>query len=349
MIIRAVLKPRFKTGPLEDPKGFRDSLVRWFSKEGKDYPWRRTQDPYEVLISEVMLQQTQIATVLGKGYYTRFLETFPDVASLASADDDSLLKAWEGLGYYRRVRMLRDTARAVVDGHGGNFPEAEADLMKLPGIGRYTTGALRAFAFGVPAVLVDGNVARVLARLMDFSEPIDDGSGLKQIWFWAEQLADAKRPRPYHAALMELGQTFCRPANPDCLNCPVSRFCKSSEPSSLPVKGKKTKITDVVEHAIWLRDASGRILLHQGAGKRRTGLWQLPVRPADELSKLAILTEHRYGITRYRVSLKVHDGGRLNSRFKPGPGDAWVDVEEVQTLAMAAPFRKVVERLLVDF
>lgn len=349
MIIRAVLKPRFETAPLVDPKGFRDALVRWFSKEGKDYPWRRTQDPYEILISEVMLQQTQIATVLGKGYFTRFLETFPDVASLAAADDASLLKAWEGLGYYRRVRMLRDTARAVIEGHGGKFPKEESELMKLPGIGRYTTGALRAFAFGVPAVLVDGNVARVLARLMDFSDPIDDGAGLKQIWTWAEQLADAKRPRAYHAALMELGQTRCRPGVPDCLSCPVARFCKSREPAALPVKGKKTAITDVEEHALWLRDTRGRVLLHQGSGKRRTGLWQLPVREAGELESLPILTEHRYGITRYRVTLKVHDGGKARPRFQPAEGDSWVEVETIRSLAMAAPFRKVVERLLADF
>ena len=343
-----MLKPRFETDPLEDPKGFRDALVRWFSEEGKDYPWRRTQDPYEILVSEVMLQQTQIATVLGKGYYTRFLETFPNVAALAAAGDAALLKAWEGLGYYRRVRMLRDTARAVIEEHEGNFPKEEAELMKLPGVGRYTTGALRAFAFGVPAVLVDGNVARVLARLMDFSEPIDDGSGLKRIWTWAGQLADAKQPRSYHAALMELGQTRCRPGVPDCLSCPLARFCKSREPAALPVKGKKTAITDVEEHALWLRDPEGRILLHQGSGNRRTGLWQLPVRKAGELDSHPILAEHRYGITRYRVTLKVHDAGIARARFKPAEGDCWVEAESIHSLAMAAPFRKVVERLLAD-
>jgi A/G-specific adenine glycosylase len=143
-----VLKPRFETDALEDPLEFRQALVRWFSKNAKDYPWRRTCDPYAILVSEVMLQQTQIATVLGKGYYTKFLQTFPDVEVLAGADDAVLLKAWEGLGYYRRVRMLRETARAVIAEHGGVFPEDVEMLMKLPGIGRYTAGALRAFVFG---------------------------------------------------------------------------------------------------------------------------------------------------------------------------------------------------------
>jgi len=343
-----VLKPRCETSALSGRKAFRDSLVRWFSKNAKDYPWRRTSDPYEILVSEVMLQQTQIATVLGKGYYTRFLEVFPDVAALAAAEDASLLKAWEGLGYYRRVRMLRETARAVIADHGGEFPEEVDALMKLPGIGRYTAGALRAFAFGKPAVLVDGNVARVLARVMDFSDPVDQTAGLKQIWDWAGDLADEKRPRAYHAALMELGQTLCRPGQPDCLNCPVGKFCATSAPGDLPVKGRKTEITAVEEHALWLRDGHGRVLLHHEGGKRRTGLWKLPVREAAEISRLPVLAEHRYGITRYKVTLRVHDGTKLRT-FREMPGDAWKLPDEIPALAMAAPFRRVVERLLVDF
>ena len=156
--------------------------------------------------------------------------------------------------------------------------------MRLPGIGRYTAGALRAFAFGLPAVLVDGNVSRVLSRLMDSAEPIDETPGIKQIWQWAEELADPKRPRAYHAALMELGQTVCRPGIPDCLRCPVAGFCKARQPELLPVKARKTAITAVDEHAVWLRDAKGRVLLHHEAGKRRTGLWKLPVREAAEIA-----------------------------------------------------------------
>lgn len=347
-MVGRVLKPRFQSCPLEDPEGFRGALGRWFSKHGKDYPWRRTREPYEILVSEVMLQQTQIATVLGKGYYTRFLERFPDVVALANADDDSLLKAWEGLGYYRRVRMLRDTARAVIERHGGVFPSDLDGLLALPGIGRYTAGALRAFAFRKPAVLVDGNVARVLARLMDFAEPVDESRGLQQVWEWAEKLADPRHPARHHAALMELGQTHCRPASPDCLACPVSAYCRTREPSGLPVKTRKTGVTAVTEHALWLRDSRGRILMHREAGQRRTGLWKLPLREEAEVSHLPRIAEHRYTITRYRVTMRVYDG-----RAKPKPrakdGDVWVREEEISALAMAAPFRKVVERLLADF
>lgn len=344
-----MLKPRYQQCVLDGRPGFRNALVRWFGRHGKDYPWRRTLDPHAILVSEVMLHQTQIATVLGKGYYTRFLAAFPDLQALAAADDAALLKAWEGLGYYRRARMLRATAQAVLTDFGGVFPQDLPGLMRLPGVGRYTAGAVRAFAFEAPAVLVDGNVTRVLARLMGCAAAVDEAAGLAQIWRWAEALADAKRPRVYHAALMELGQVVCRPGVPDCGRCPVARYCQASAPEDLPVKARKTAITAVAEHALWLRDGAGRLLLHQEGGRRRTGLWKLPTREALEISQLPVLIEHRYSITRYRVSLQVHDGRELGRAFHPADGDAWREPEEVHTLAMAAPFRRVVERLLEDF
>ncbi|WP_348213606.1 A/G-specific adenine glycosylase [Luteolibacter sp.] len=340
-----MLKPMMKSGALKNREGFREALADWFSQNGKDYPWRRTKDAYAVLISEVMLQQTQIATVLGRGFYTRFLETFPDVESLAAAEDERLLKAWEGLGYYRRVRMLRETARAVIAEHGGEFPTELEALMKLPGVGRYTAGALRAFAFDLSSAVVDGNVARVLSRVMDFSAPVDDTSGNKQMWEWAEALADPQRPRIYNSALMELGQTICRPGVPDCLSCPVASFCKTREPENLPVKRQKTTVTQVDEHALWLRDGDGRLLLHREGGKRREGLWKLPTRDAAEISNLPVLDEHRYTITRYRVMLRVHDASGLK-RFKTADGEVWQEAEAVLALAMPSPFRRVIERLL---
>lgn len=344
-----MLKPRHEINVLDAPEKFRDALARWFGKNGKDYPWRRTRVPYEVLISEVMLQQTQIATVLGKGYYTRFLAAFPDVEALAVAEDAPMLKAWEGLGYYRRARMLRETARAVVAEYGGEFPSGLEELMRLPGIGRYTAGALRAFAFGLPAVVVDGNVSRVLTRLMDCGKPIDDGVGIKRVWGWAAELADAKRPSVYHAALMELGQSACRPGVPDCLTCPVSKFCKTTTPERLPLKRSKVSITAVDEHALWLRDGDGRLLMHHESGNRRTGLWKLPVRELAEVQHLPLLTEQRYAITRYRVTLRVYDGNTPASACQLTTGDVWVDPDEVPVLALAAPFRRVVEELLADF
>ena len=341
-----MLKPKLKSDALKGRVAFREALTSWFAANGRDYPWRRTREPYAILISEVMLQQTQIATVLGREFYTRFLETFPDVAALAAADDERLLKAWKGLGYYRRVRMLRETARAVLAEHGGEFPVALEALLKWPGVGRYTAGALRAFAADLPAVVVDGNVARVLSRVMDFSGPVDDTTGQKRIWEWAEALADPRRPRIYHSALMELGQKICRPGVPDCLSCPVAGFCKTREPESLPVKRQKTVIAAVDEHALWLRDRKGRLLLHREGGKRREGLWKLPTRAAAEISHLPVLDEHRYSITRYRVTLRVHDGAAVRKNFQLAAGEVWQDAGEVLALAMPSPFRRTILRLL---
>jgi len=346
---RRVLKPRFSRCALDEPEEFREALHAWFSEHARDYPWRRTREPYPVLVSEVMLQQTQIATVLGKGYYQRFLERFPDIRTLAATDDTSLLKAWEGLGYYRRARMLRETARAVIERHGGIFPHDPDDLMALPGIGHYTAGALRAFAFGLPAVLVDGNVNRVLARLMDFPEAVDGSAGIRQIRTWAGSIADPERPRSYHAALMELGQTICRPGTPDCLECPVAGFCRSREPAGLPIKSPRTRVSDVDEHAVWLCGTDGMILLHQESGKRRTGLWKLPLREPDEVRGLPVITVECYPITRYRVTLRVHDAGKRKSRIRPRDGDVWVAADAWRALAIAAPFRRVLERLMTDF
>jgi A/G-specific adenine glycosylase len=328
---------------IERREAFRDALVKWFSRDGKDYPWRRTRDAYEVLVSEVMLQQTQIATVLGKGYYTRFLAMFPSVAVLAAAPDASLLKAWEGLGYYRRARMLRETARAVIAKHEGKFPQETPDLLGLPGVGPYTAGALRAFAFDLPGTVVDGNVVRVLARLMNFTSPVDTAPGHRQIWQWAEALEDKQRPRLYNSAMMELGQTRCRPGVPDCGGCPVAGFCQVQAPACLPVKLRKTLITKVDEHALWLRDDGGRVLLHCENGTRRTGLWKLPTRTAAQIAHLPVVADQHYAITRYRVRLRVHLGQHGEVLAE---GEAWLLPEEIEHLPMPSPFRKVLLELL---
>jgi A/G-specific adenine glycosylase len=244
--------------------------------------------------------------------------------------------------------MLRETARAVIAEHGGKFPTELETLQKLPGVGPYTAGALRAFASNLPAAVVDGNVARVLSRVMDFSAPVDDTPGQKQIWEWAEALADPANSRIYHSALMELGQKICRPGVPDCLSCPVASFCRTPAPETLPVKRQKTTVTAVNEHALWLFDKNGRLLLHREQAKRREGLWKLPTRHAEEISTLPVLDEHRYTITRYRVTLRVHDGASLRKNFRPGHGEVWQAPEDVLALAMPAPFRRVIERLLSE-
>ncbi|GAA5482013.1 endonuclease III [Haloferula sargassicola] len=326
-------------GVLEDPVGFRQALVAWFQKNGRDYPWRRTRDPYAVLVSEVMLQQTQIATVLGRGFYARFMERFPDVETLAAAGDDELLKAWEGLGYYRRARFLREAARAVVGRHGGRFPEDPEEIRALPGVGRYTAGAVLSFAFDQPAAIVDGNVARVLSRLMDFHEPID-GPGLKSVWAWAGELVDPRHPRLFNSGLMELGQTCCRPGVPDCLACPVGKWCATREPERLPVKAKKVAMTEVTEHLVFAR-RGGRVLLRKIDEGRRAGMWRLPEREAA--ADWPELGRWKYGITRYRVTMVVHDPP---APMRAAAGEAWKRLDEIDGLVLPPTDRKALGQLL---
>lgn len=340
------MSARNKIDPLRSPADFRATLATWFVREGRDYPWRQTTDPWAILVSEVMLQQTRVATVLGKGYFTRFLARFPDPASLADADDPTLLRAWEGLGYYRRARLLRETARAVVDRHGGNFPADPAVLLALPGIGRYTAGAVLSFAFGIPAPVVDGNVARVLARLFDFRDPVDSGTGPATLWQLAADLLDPADPRTFNSALMELGQTICRTGKPACPGCPVKRFCQTKDPAALPARKPRPQATAVAEHALFCRRPDGALLLQQARG-RREGLWQLPVRTKAATAGLPLLQSFRYSITRYRVTLHVHAcAPPALPAPDPGATEAWHPHSGLAALPMAAPFRKALHSLL---
>ncbi|MGJ8643159.1 MAG: A/G-specific adenine glycosylase [Luteolibacter sp.] len=341
------VKSRCVGSLLDNQDDFRRVLAVWFGKVGKDFPWRRTHEPYAILVSEMMLQQTQVATVLGKGYYTRFLEKFPNLETLAEADDTYLLKAWEGLGYYRRARMLRETARAIISEHEGRFPKTEKELLALPGIGPYTCSALLSFAFGKSSALVDGNVSRILSRLTDDDSPIDSTPTIRKHRELALALCDPQNPRIHHYAMMELGQTICRPGFPHCLECPVSKYCAAKSPESLPVKKKRPKITAISENAVWSRNSNGEILLHRESGSRRNGLWKLPLRSDTECETLQLIAEDTYAITRYKVSLRVH----LTDYRKTTPkvGDDWIPLDRLESLPVAAPFKRMITRLLTDF
>ncbi len=340
-----MLKPVASRTPLDASQEFRAALRAWFGRNGRDYPWRRTRDPHAVLVSEVMLQQTQIATVLGRGFYTRFLERFPDTATLAAAEDDALLKAWEGLGYYRRARMLRESARAVLERHGGRFPEDPAQILALPGVGRYTAGALLSFAFDKPAPIVDGNIARVFARLFNRADPIDLPATQKWLWETAEALLDCDHPRIFNSALMELGQTCCRPGMPDCLSCPVALFCAAREPETLPRKAKRTAIEEIDEHVALIRSAD-RVLLHRQGKGRREGMWRLPGRGKDELAGLPAIHRRKYGITRYRVTLHVHRPAEDHPASRPREGETWHGVEDLAALVLPPADRAALEAIL---
>ncbi len=338
--------PKEKTpgsGPSADPAGLRAALCRWFGEVGEDYPWRSTRDPYEVLVSEVMLQQTQVATVLGRGYYRRWLERFPDVGALAAAEEAEVLRVWEGLGYYSRARNLQRAARAVVEEHGGEFPRDPAAIEALPGVGRYTAGAVASFAFDAPVPAVDANIARVLARLFDFRERIDTGAGQRQLWGWAAELVPGAGGRVWNSALMELGQRVCKARSAACEGCPAARWCLCADPLALPVKKDRPAVTEVDEHVLVAR-RPGEILLQQETGRRRGGLWKLPGREGGEVAGMRPSGKQRYGITRYRVTMHLYETDSAEAR----EGERWFRLEEVAELPMPSPYRRAVSRYLGD-
>jgi len=332
-----------KQNPLLHPKAFATALAEWFVLVGRDYPWRRTTDPYAILVSEVMLQQTQIPTVLDRGYYTRWMELFPDFAALAKATEAEVLKAWEGLGYYRRARNLQKLAQTILSDFEGSFPRERATILQLPGIGPYTAGAVASFAFDERQPIVDGNVARVLSRLLDDATPIDSTSGLRLLWANAETLVKAaSSARIHNSALMELGQTICKPTNPTCNHCPVNDFCLTNRAVALPVKVKSTVITETTERVLFYRNPNG-VLLLQEDGSRRTGLWKLPPLP-DSLFSVPVIHKSKYTITRYRVTLWVHECSTLPS----APLGQIIPLTEIPSLPMPSPYRRALNAVLKD-
>lgn len=341
---RSAPPPSSLTWPAGAVKKFRAALTAWFRREGCDYPWRRTHDPYAILVSEVMLQQTQIATVLGRGYYARWMERFPNVQTLAAAREHEILKAWEGLGYYSRARNLRHAARKVAEQHGGVFPDTLEGVQSLPGVGRYTAGAVLSFAFNKAAPIVDGNIARVLARVFGIQEPVNSPAGQRRLWSLAEELLDVKHPRDYNSALMELGQRVCTPRRPQCEECPVLVFCASAGEAAekLPMKNPARATEFVNEHVLWsLR--GGRLLMVQETGPRRRGLWRLPLRTKEETAPLPLKHRAQYSITHHRVTLHVHDAPDA----KPLDGEVWQPLTALPALAMPGPVRRAVEQMLL--
>jgi A/G-specific adenine glycosylase len=293
-----------------------------------------------------MLQQTQIATVLDRGYYERWLARFPDIPTLASANEADILSAWEGLGYYRRARNLQKLAQIILQDHAGIFPKDPVIICSLPGIGPYTAGAVSSFAFDLKEPIVDGNVARVLSRIHNDATPIDSAAGNKRLWDRAKQLVEnTDDPRAFNSALMELGQTLCKPTKPACGNCPVKAYCQATEPESLPVKSARTEITNVTERVLFIRK-NDSVLLEQETGKRRTGLWKLPALPDSLFDKPpAVLLKSSYGITRYKVTLWVHDGAPVINQVWP-ESHRFIPLREIQEHAMPSPYRKALNRLL---
>jgi A/G-specific adenine glycosylase len=249
---------------------FRAALLRWFATRRRPLPWRATRDPYHIWISEIMLQQTRVAAVHER--YAEFLRRFPDVNRLAAARPQEVLAAWSGLGYYRRARSLHDAARIIVRDHSGRLPATAETLRSLPGIGRYTAAAIASIAFDEPCAVVDGNVERVLRRILAWPTP-----ALPLVWNAAQQLLSPRAPGDFNQAIMELGATLCLPRQPHCDLCPVRRFCATRGP--LPRRASPARKSAEVTYGLACR--AGRVFLVRRDDRQSLmpGMWELPQLP----------------------------------------------------------------------
>ena len=326
---------------IQNPAGFRRALVAWFRGAARDLPWRRTRDPYAILVSELMLQQTQVAAVIP--YYERWLRRFPDFAALAAAEEPDVLALWQGLGYYSRARNLHQAARHVVAVHGGVLPADAEAIRALPGVGRYTAGAVASFAFDLAEPLVDANVARVLARVLNLQEGIDTTAGQRALWAAAEELVPKRGAGEFNAALMELGAILCTGRGPQCLLCPVRGECdaeKAGTALELPRKKARKKRVELSEACAWVY-AKGRVLLELQTGARWRGLWKLPLLASAPEAEPVLTAE--YPFTHHRVTLSVFVQPAPRAA---GENQAWHTVAELEGVALTSPHRRAVEKLL---
>lgn len=261
----------------------RQKLLGWYDEAARDLPWRRTRDPYAIWVSEIMLQQTRVDTVIP--YYERFLASFPTPKDLAEADEDAVLSHWSGLGYYRRARLLHAGVREVVAQYGGQVPEDVEARRALPGVGPYTAGAIGSIAFEKEEPIVDGNVTRVLARLFRIGTPVGASVTSKRVWEEAERLVPGVRPGAFNQALMELGATVCTPKQPSCESCPVVDDCQArahGEVDTLPVPRPRKAPSQMKLAAVVATQGRGReqrVWLLRSEQSLFAGLWGLPMTP----------------------------------------------------------------------
>jgi A/G-specific adenine glycosylase len=319
---------------------FQRAMLDWFHACKRDLPWRRTEDPYAIWISEVMLQQTRVAAVIP--FYERFLQRFPDFHALAAAPESDLLACWAGLGYYYRARNLQKAARAMCA--LGSFPSTYEDLQKLPGVGDYTSAAIASIAFRLPYPAIDGNVLRVLSRV--FADPMDIASpaGRRHFKGLAGTTLMREQPGTFNQAMMELGATICLPKNPQCLICPISHFCKArqtGQQNAYPVKLGRGGIQVEKRTLFWI-ERNGKILAWQRSPETRLmpGFWELPERAQIPAVVPEVkVCEFRHSITFHRYRFEV-----CEARVPDQAGECqWLELQAIALLPVSTVLRKAHE------
>ncbi len=344
-------------------ENLRHRLVLWYRQHRRDLPWRNTRDPYAIWVSEVMLQQTQVATVIP--YYENFLQKFPTLRHLAEAPEEQVLAAWAGLGYYRRARLLQAGAQQVLKLWQGKIPEGREQLKSLPGIGDYTAGALASIAFGHPEPLVDGNVMRVFSRLFALRGHPKSPLLFQEVWRRAQNLVPDKSPGDFNQALMELGATVCRPRVPACERCPVREFCEAwrqGAPESYPEAAPPPKQLRLDRVVAVVQRGENILLVKRKNPRWFQGMWELPHSYCDpgaaeasllqgflsealglSLTAVRALPPTRHGITHHRITSYAWQGQargkiRLGGAFEEG---GFFPSDRLSNLALAAFDRKV--------
>ncbi len=348
----------------------RRRLLAWYRRAARDLAWRRTRDPYAIWVSEVMLQQTQVATV--EAYFERFMRAFPDIHTLAAADEQHVLRLWEGLGYYRRARQLHQAARVLLQKHNGQFPRDPEAVRSLPGIGRYTAGAILSIAFDARQPVLEANTVRVLTRLLAYPHEPSRAHGQRLLWSVAEQLLPRQHVGTFNQALMELGSEICSPRSPKCNICPLAADCATNQhgwQDRIPARKSPQRYEAVHEVAVVIR-RRGRVLLRKcGARQRWAGLWDFPrfaIDAAEDLESavhrqvrkstgLTIrtgerLTRIKHGVTRFRITLDCYEATVVSGRLRPHSvgSTRWVRPVEFENYPLSVTGRTI-SRLLIPY
>lgn len=351
------------------PTRFRESLLEWYQASKRSMPWRETKDPYCIMVSELMLQQTQVKTVIP--YYERFLTKWPTAADLAAADEAELLKMWQGLGYYRRARYLKAASEQIVSDFNGTYPRTLKDIASLKGVGAYTSAAIASISFNIPAAVVDGNVIRVLTRLFDHGEDVTRTATKRWLNEKADYLLDKKNPGDFNQAMMELGAVTCTPRNPSCLTCPVKEHCATlsngRDPHSRPVKRKKAVASKMTFKTLLLV-VDGYFLLGRRPDEGlMAGMWELPAQASsnfiqwpqlltDAIQSLGSLPAvvHKFTHLHATYEVDVYTASArpdFHSAPKGYPDLAWVRPADLESLPMTRVLTRLmpsIEKILED-
>ena len=343
-------------------------LLAWYHTNKRDLPWRKKPTPYRVWVSEIMLQQTQVATVIP--YFNRFLKSFPNVKTLAAADESEVLKLWEGLGYYRRARQLHAAARKIVTDHRGRFPKTYEEVLALPGVGRYTAGAILSISTGQRLPILEGNTIRLFSRLLAFNRDVKSTQGQAELWKFSESILPTDHVSDFNQALMELGATICTPRNPSCESCPLQSICKAyneGDVETYPVSSPRTQATKVNDAAIWIPRA-GKVLVREcQPGEVWAGLWDFPrfrIPVNQSPNRIGWLEKQvlaqtgisvtlgnaeltlKHAVTRYNITLDCHIASSVSGRLQSlDRSHQWIKRDQLSQLPLSVTGRKIANRL----